>query len=247
MGLRNSDARVRRVCVEELGKFAGEATVVSTLKELLQRGDPSYAVQAKALVAYAKMGQKDAVTLIKPWLSQPSHDDKLAIAALSALGIAGDQTAFQLLLEWTEPSHSFDARFAAREALVLLGMNQHLTEEQSQQVVANLRLAREQSEGSDRERIDDMIKRTLQKTGATAKPNLQRRRREGGLYTMLVNAAFIFGFAAWRIRGADSARAGQRPAAPADGLDPPQRLLHRVQDQGGGEPGISGAPIAGNS
>jgi hypothetical protein len=64
---------------------------------------------------------------------------------------------------------SFDARFAAREALVLLGKSQQLTEEQSQQVVENLRLAKEQSEGSDRERIDDMIKRTLQKTGATAK------------------------------------------------------------------------------
>src|ERR1017187_6492421 len=115
------------------------------------------------------MRQKDAVTLIKPWLSQRSHDDKLAIAALSALGIAGDQTAFQSLLEWTKPSHSFDARFAAREALVLLGKNQQLTEEQSQQVVENLRLAKEQSERSDRERIDDMIKRTLQKTGATAK------------------------------------------------------------------------------
>jgi aminopeptidase N len=168
-GLRHSDARVRRVCVEQLGEFAGEGTVVSALKELLERGDPSYAVEAKALVAYAKMKQKDAVVLIKRWLSQPSHNDNLAIAALSALGIAGDSTAFQSLLEWTEPSHSFDARFAAREALVLLGTNQQLTKEQSQQVVENLRSAREQSEGSDRERIDDMIKRTLQKTSATAK------------------------------------------------------------------------------
>ena len=170
-GLRHSDARVRRACVEQLGEFAGEETVASALKGLLQRGDPSYAVEAKALVAYAKMRQKDAVTLIKPWLSQPSHNDRLAMAALSALGITGDQTAFQSLLEWTEPSHSFDARFAAREALVLLAKNQQLTEEQSQQVVANLRLAKEQSEGSDRERIDDMIKQTSQKTGATAKTN----------------------------------------------------------------------------
>jgi hypothetical protein len=134
----------------------------------LERGDPSYDVEAKALIAYAKMRQKDAVPLIKPWLSRPSHNDKLAIAALSALGIAGDSTAFQSLLEWTEPGRSFDARFVAREVLVLLGNNQQLTKEQSQQVVENLRLAREQSEGSDRERIDDMIKRTLQKTSATA-------------------------------------------------------------------------------
>ena len=61
----------------------------------------------------------------------------------------------------------------------------------------------------------------------------------GALYTMMVDAAFIFGFACLADQAPDSAQAGQRPAAPADGLDPPQRLLHRVQDQGGGEPGAS--------
>ena len=45
---------------------------------------------------------------------------------------------------------------------------------------------------------------------------------------MLADAAFILGYATWRL-GAAPAQAGHGPPAPADGLDPAQRLLRGVK------------------
>ena len=53
----------------------------------------------------------------------------------------------------------------------------------------------------------------------------------GALYTALVDAAFITGYAIWRLQATAPAQAGHRPAAHADRLDPPQRLLRGAQGQ----------------
>ena len=67
----------------------------------------------------------------------------------------------------------------------------------------------------------------------------------GACYTALADAAFILGLRDLATEAAASAQAGHRPAAHADRLDPPQRLLRRDQGPRGREPGDApggGAP-----
>jgi aminopeptidase N len=134
-GLQQSDARVRRACMEALGKFAKDATVVAVLKETLHKGDPSYAVEGAALAAYAKTGQGDAIALITPWLTKPSHQDTLAASALTALGATESPTVLDTLVSWSQPGKPGNCRMAARRSLAQLARTGKLTEPQRQRVV----------------------------------------------------------------------------------------------------------------
>src|SRR5262249_12606600 len=48
-GLADEHARVRRACVEQLGKFHNDQAAAAALKGILQKGDPSYGVEGAAL------------------------------------------------------------------------------------------------------------------------------------------------------------------------------------------------------
>jgi aminopeptidase N len=104
-GLKETDARVRKACMDGLGKLGPDAEVAATLKDILAKGDASYAVEGAALAAYARQGQKDAVAVITPWLSKVSHQDTLADAALTALGATEDPAVLDTLLGWTKPEN----------------------------------------------------------------------------------------------------------------------------------------------
>src|SRR5262249_47199602 len=116
-GLQDADARVRRACLNQFGRFPKDAKVTEAIKSVLKNGDQSYEVEAGALVAYANQGHKDAVTLIQPWLSKPSHRDTLRAATLRALGSTGDLAILDTLLESAAPGHSRNSRTAALEGL----------------------------------------------------------------------------------------------------------------------------------
>jgi aminopeptidase N len=152
-GLQHADARIRRACVDGLAKFKSEDAVVTAMKGLLQKGDPSYGVESAALLAYAKLGQKDAIVIITPWLSKPSHDDTLAAAALEALGATQDSAALETLLKWTEPGHPRNLRTAAQRALIPMTKSKQLTDAQRQQIVKLLVEALESNQGFGRFRI----------------------------------------------------------------------------------------------
>jgi aminopeptidase N len=142
-GLHHADARVRKACVESLGKFPREATVTTVLKETLQKGDPSYAVEGAALTAYARQGQPDAAAVITPWLSKPSHDDVLRGSALVALGATQDPAALETLLSWTQPGKPRNSRTAALRALTEAARSKKLTDAQRQKVLKALTAALE--------------------------------------------------------------------------------------------------------
>jgi aminopeptidase N len=137
-GLHAQDARVRRACVDNLGKFSTDASVAGIIKETMQKGDPSYAVEGATLSAYAHLKQKDAVALITPYLSKPSHEDVLASAALSALGQTQDPATLETLLSWTQSGKSRNCRTAALRALTEVAKNKDLTEAQKQQILKPL-------------------------------------------------------------------------------------------------------------
>jgi aminopeptidase N len=137
-GLKGSDARVRKACVDSLGKLGPDAEIAATLKDLLGQGDPSYAVEGAALTAYAQQGQKDAVAVITPWLLKASHQDTLAAAALAALGATEEPAVLDTLLSWTKPEKPRSRRAAALRGLSQLAKGKRLTDEQRQQIVKTL-------------------------------------------------------------------------------------------------------------
>ena len=134
-GLHDSDARVRKASLDGLAKFDRDAAIAATVKEILQKGDPSYAVEGAALAAYAKHAPKEAVAVITPWISKPSHQDVLASAALAALGATEDPAVLNTLLGWTEAAKPRILRAAALRGLAQLAKSKSLSDGQRQQIV----------------------------------------------------------------------------------------------------------------
>ncbi len=116
-GLKSAEPRVRRACAEALGRFRHDSAAAASLKGLLQRGDPGWTVEAAALSAYARLGQRDTAAVLLPWLAQSSHDEVLRKAALRGLGESGDLSCLEPVLTWTQRGKPRDCRVAALTAL----------------------------------------------------------------------------------------------------------------------------------
>ncbi len=134
-GLLDPEARLRAACVINLGKFKDDEKVVETIRGILQKGDPSLGVESAVLGVYAKLGQKDALELITPWLTKPSHQHALTNAALLAIGSLKDPATLETLITWSEPGHPSTCRGAAQRALIQLVRAKKLNEEQNKQVL----------------------------------------------------------------------------------------------------------------
>jgi aminopeptidase N len=135
-GLKQEDARVRRACVQQLGKFRHDPAVAAALKGLLTKGDPSWGVEAAALGACGRLGEADAVALVLPWLARPSHNDVLRQAALGGLGESQDLAALDPLLTWTKRGKPLRCRTAALAALARLALTANPSDAQRQQIVS---------------------------------------------------------------------------------------------------------------
>jgi aminopeptidase N len=119
-GLKADQPKVRRACAEQLGKWVGDAEAAKALKAVLEKGDPSYFVEAAALAGYARLKQPDAVNVLLPWLARPSHNEVLRTAALAGLGQTRDPAAVDVLVGWTKKGKPRQARTAALAALAKL-------------------------------------------------------------------------------------------------------------------------------
>src|SRR5262249_3636333 len=134
-GMKEPNARVRRGRVSQLGKFIRDAKVAAAVKEVLQKGDASYGVEAAALRAYAALQQPDAVAVLLPWLAKPSHNETLRTAALGALGETRDLSALDTLLTWMKKGKPRECRSAALSSLGKLAQTANPSAEQRQQIV----------------------------------------------------------------------------------------------------------------
>jgi aminopeptidase N len=134
-GLKDPDARVRRACTEQLGKFPRDPAVAGAIKEVLQKGDPAYDVEAAALSAYAQVQQPDTVAVLVPWLARPSHNEVLRTAALEGLGESRDLSCLDVLLGWTKRGKPRNCRVAALTALARLALTGNPSDEQRQRSV----------------------------------------------------------------------------------------------------------------
>jgi aminopeptidase N len=137
-GMHDPDARVRRACLDQLNRFKNDVKAVEAVRSVLKNGDPSYAVESAALRVYAQQGHKDAIALIQPWLSRPSHRDVLRAGALEALAQTNDPTVLNPLLDAAKPGHSRASRTAALGGLIHLTKNAKPTEEQRKQIMKEL-------------------------------------------------------------------------------------------------------------
>jgi aminopeptidase N len=164
-GLHDPDAKVRRACVNQLGKFISDAKVVSAIQAILKDGDPSYSVQAAALEVYAREPRKDTVALIVPWLSRPSRHDTLRSGALAALARTGDPAAFDPLMEWAGPGHPRNSRASAIRGLTQLARKAKLTDEQHRQIMKTVSAALE----SDDRRLCMTVLFSIRDLGSAAK------------------------------------------------------------------------------
>src|SRR5207245_8685434 len=100
-GLKHSHPKVRRACAERLGEFLRDSAAADALRAVLEKGDPSYFVEAAAIGSYGKLRQPDTVAVLAPRLNQSSYHDVIRVAALSGLGESQDLTALEPLTAWT--------------------------------------------------------------------------------------------------------------------------------------------------
>ncbi|PSN10473.1 aminopeptidase [filamentous cyanobacterium CCT1] len=126
-GLKDSEARVRRAVVESLGDIK-TAESYKALKEIAEKGDPSYYVEAAAIRSFGKVGAADlegkakdkkTLKLLETILKERQGWNEVvrsgAIAALSQF--KSSEAALELVLQYTEPGTPQALRLAAIRAL----------------------------------------------------------------------------------------------------------------------------------
>jgi aminopeptidase N len=171
-GLRLENARARRACAQQLGKFHRDAKVAAALKDLLAKDDPSWGVQSAALTAYGRLEQPDAVAVLLPWLAKASHNDTLRVAALSGLGETRDLAALDALLTWAKRGKPMECRTAALGALARLALTANPSDDQRQKVVSAAAACLE-GEGRPVRRSAVTLLRDLGRSAAPALPALE--------------------------------------------------------------------------
>lgn len=134
-GLADSDARIRHICLTNLAKYQKDEKAIEAIRTVLQKGDESYAVEGAAVRSYGKLGQKDAVELLTPWLSKQSHQNTLANSALNALSDLADPATLESVLPWTETNRPRNCRSTALRTVVQLIKSKKLSDAQNQAIV----------------------------------------------------------------------------------------------------------------
>jgi aminopeptidase N len=137
-GLKHPQPKVRRACADQLGKLTKDARAAAALKALLEKGDPSYFVEAAAPSSYARLRQPQTPALLLPWLAKPSYGDTLRTAALAGLGEAHDLEALDVLLSWSRRGKPIRPRAAALRALTELARHAGPSDDQRKKIVTAL-------------------------------------------------------------------------------------------------------------
>lgn len=115
--IKTQHPKSRRAVVEQLGKFPDEPAVKEALTALLEKGDPSYRVEAEAIESLAKVGGEESIPRITPYLQKDSDWEILRQAALRGLGEAGGKDAARTLIEWAAVGKPQPCRSAAIQGI----------------------------------------------------------------------------------------------------------------------------------
>lgn len=115
IGLEHPKARV--AVVEALGKFDTDTKVEKALRELIDKGDASYRVEAAAIEAWAAQRPEGANERLTGLLSRESHGEIIRSAALRGLAGLRDPAAIETLMTWSRPGKPMQCRAAAISGL----------------------------------------------------------------------------------------------------------------------------------
>jgi aminopeptidase N len=137
-GSHHDNARVRRACLRALGDLPTDSRIAEFAAEVLRKGDASYGVCGAAMTTFAKHKGKDAVAVLRPWLSRPSHNDTLRAGALEALSQTQDPAMLDSLLPYAKAGNPRNSRSAALRGLIRLAQKAKLSDEQGKQIKAVL-------------------------------------------------------------------------------------------------------------
>ncbi|MGE5335625.1 MAG: M1 family aminopeptidase [Nitrososphaerota archaeon] len=126
------EPKARRAIVAALGVFhapeqaalAGQAA--HTLTALLEKGDPSYFVEAAAATALGKTNVSDAYERLLPLLDRGSWNETIRMGVFAGLGALGDPRCVDTMTAWLDLSKPQDARMGAANGLRLLAMTRRI-------------------------------------------------------------------------------------------------------------------------
>lgn len=114
------DSRARRGVVMALGEYRSEKAA-DTLIGLLDRGDPSYYVEAEAAKSLGKTRSSRAFDVLLRQLDKPSHNEVIRMLTFEGFGELKDDRAIPVAQEWTAYGRPPRVRQAATAALGKLG------------------------------------------------------------------------------------------------------------------------------
>jgi aminopeptidase N len=112
-GLYDEDERVRIACIEQCSEFREDQTVRNALRDFLHKPNDSDRAIASAIASYARVGPKDAVAIIGPWLDRPSCNEIIRRYALTALGESSTMAALEPLLKRMTSENPYQLRLFA--------------------------------------------------------------------------------------------------------------------------------------
>ena len=135
-GSQSENPHLRRYCVEELVQFKSAPEVQKRLQAILEKGDPSYAVETAALRGYAGAKGKEVAQLYASWLDKQSPNDMLCRAALDGLARSDDRAAIPPLLDAAKRGKPRMIRASALGSLSRVARSSWASEEDKQQIVA---------------------------------------------------------------------------------------------------------------
>lgn len=107
----------RVAVVEALGKFDKEEAVEKSLRTLIDKGDPSYRVEAAAIESWSAHRAKGANELLIGLLARESQGEMIRSAALRGLAAQRDPAAIETLMAWSKPGKPMLCRSAAISGL----------------------------------------------------------------------------------------------------------------------------------
>ncbi len=113
--------RARRAIVKAIGELRGSAAAATELVELIERGDPSYFVEAEACLALGRLRAPEAPAVLRRAATRESYLDVIRSHCWRGLAEARDDSAIDLLIEATGWGRPSQGRRAAISALAQLG------------------------------------------------------------------------------------------------------------------------------
>ena len=167
-GLRLGHPKVRRACADQLGDYRGDEQVTSALYSLIQKGDPSYGVEATAIRSYGKLEPEGALPFLTTLLTRDSHRDQIQSAAISAIGAQKDPAALGVLLDATKPGTPMSCRIAAIRGMSTLAKEVNLNDGDLSKIVDAISASAE----AEHRWVKGTAIGALRDLGAAAKPAL---------------------------------------------------------------------------